>query len=196
MKRVILRELIRAVLIQLKGHDAFPKSYFMSCRFTLLPPFRLYGYKGKMYASWQNHCQSARKLNDSSWCLTKYITDSARQVSCWGFTHVNTWIQTFSHIYPCIHTHARTHVDTHTRTYPIQYSSRHKRGKTGRHGCLSKQLQQTETKLNLKPRATLATECLWQIWQGRKGSAAGPKGGRHDEENARCGSERKRKLLG
>lgn len=109
---------------------------------------------------------------------------------------VNTWIQTFSHIYPCTHTHARTHVDTHTRTYPIQYSSRHKRGKTCRHGCLSKQLQQTETKLNLKPRATPATECLWQIWQGRKGSAAGPKGGRHDEENARCGSERKRKLLG
>lgn len=98
----------------------------------------------------------------------------------------------FIHAY----THARTHVDTHTRTYPIQYSSRHKRGKTCRHGCLSKQLQQTETKLNLKPRATLTTECLWQIWQGRKGSAAGPKGGRHDEENARCGSERKRKLLG
>lgn len=97
--------------------------------------------------------------------------------------------------------HAHTHVYTHTHltlahTHPIQYSSRHKRGKTCRHGRLSKQLQQIETKLNLKPRATLATERLWQIWQGRKGSAVGPKGGRDDGENGRCGSQRKRELLG
>lgn len=77
------------------------------------------------------------------------------------------------------YTHTFSHIHTHTNTrfhvHPIEYSSRHKRGKTCRHGRLSKQLQQIETKLNLKPRATAATEHPWQIWQGRKGGAAGPK---------------------
>lgn len=65
---------------------------------------------------------------------------------------------------PVILTHAQ---NIWTHTPPPQ-----KRGKTCRHGRLSKQLQQIETKLNLKPRATAASERLWQIWQGRKGSAA------------------------
>lgn len=137
-----------------------------------------------VFAAWQNLRQSPRKIGDSL-CLTKYITDNGQSVV--EDLHVCT------HEYKpsVIFIHARAHTLAHTL-----YPSRHKRGKTCRHGCLSKQLHQTETKLNLKPRATLATERLWQIWQGRKGSAAGPKGGRHDGENARCGSERKWKPLG
>lgn len=138
---------------------------------------------------------------ESVWCLTKALSKSQRvqwqqlvfdKVYHWQcvarqlfriYTHMHTWVHTFSHIHPRTHTYSCAHT---LSSIPADV----KRGKTCRHGRLSKQLQQIETKLNLKPGATPATERLWQIWRGRKGSAAGPKGGRDAGENGRCGSQR------
>ena len=145
----------------------------MPCRCTSLSPLLFFCYK-EVYGALQKPCQCATDSSDSSCCLTKYIIDNVWPSNCSRFTHTCTHDNTHSVIFNHTrthapthtrsHTHTHTHADTHTHTqlhaHPIQYSSRHKRGKTCRHGHLSKQLQQIETKLNLKPRATPASERL------------------------------------
>lgn len=151
---------MRAVVIQLKGHNVFQEQTFvMSCRFTLLPPSVLPALKEKKGKTVLSNRQGAQ------WRQTGfdkvYPWQCVWPVNCSGFyTHVPT--QTPTQICTCT-----------LPSIPVDIGVE----KTCRHGRLSKQLQQIETKLNLKPRAKLATERLWQIWQGRKGSAAGPKVG-------------------
>lgn len=85
------------------------------------------------------------------------------------------------------HNHFSTYTCRHTRTWTLSsIPVGIKRGKTCR---ISKQLQQIETKLNLKPGATSAMEPPWQIWQERKGSAAGLRCGNKDDKKDRCVSE-------
>lgn len=137
----------------------------------------------------KNTVKVPREPRDSSWCLTTCITDSVWPVNCSGLTQMCTRVHTFSHI----------HQHTHLHMFPIQYFSRHKRGKTCRHGRLSKQLQQIETKLNLKPRATPANWTSMTDMTGEDGKCCGTKGGKpwwrerqvwvREEKRATCTEE-------
>lgn len=116
------------------------------------------------------------------WCCV------ARQLS--RIYILNTFIQVYT-VYGLGHM-CDALCSLNTQTHTIQCHRRQKTGKTCGYACLSKQLHQIETKLNLKPRATRATERLWQIWQGRKGSAARSRDGGNAGWKDRCGSQRKR----
>ena len=195
MKEVNIWGLWGQLLFSKKGHDVLQEGYFDDVLLIYFAPsYRLYSYKSSAWCL--RLTKPLSKCQRAQWQLLVFDKVYHWQCVASQLFRIYTLAHTHEHTPLVISVHAHTPNHTHAQTHPIQYSSRHKRGKTCRHGRLSKQLQQIETKLNLKPKATPATERPWQIRQGRKGSAAGPIGGGNDGEKGRCGSQSKRELLG
>lgn len=139
--------------------------------------------------NFQNIIYWALSYKKEKWRLTKTFRKHQRDDGCKLYHCCRLASQLLRILPDCTfsHNHFSTYTCRHTRTWTLSsIPVGIKRGKTCR---LSKQLQQIETKLNLKPGATSAMEPPWQIWQERKGSAAGLRCGNKDDKKDRCVSE-------